>query len=71
VSALYILGIKGIAQMQTTIQKWGNSQAERLPEVIPELANMHGNDSVRITAEQDKIIIVRETNPRTNWRVTF
>ncbi|MDR0819055.1 MAG: AbrB/MazE/SpoVT family DNA-binding domain-containing protein [Oscillospiraceae bacterium] len=47
--------------MQTTIQKWGNSQAIRLPKALLELANMRYNERVRIIAEQDKIIIFRES----------
>ena len=46
--------------MQTKIQKWGNSQAIRLPKAILELAHMQDNERVRISAEQDKIIIYRE-----------
>lgn len=43
--------------MQTTIQKWGNSQAIRLPKGILETANLHENDRVEIRAEDDCIVI--------------
>jgi antitoxin MazE len=49
--------------LQTTIQKWGNSQAIRLPKAILESANMRDNERVRIIAEHDKIIILREPRP--------
>ncbi|MCL2035705.1 MAG: AbrB/MazE/SpoVT family DNA-binding domain-containing protein [Oscillospiraceae bacterium] len=45
--------------MQTTIQKWGNSQAIRLPKAILETAQLGENETVQIFAEQDKIIIKR------------
>lgn len=45
--------------MHTTIQKWGNSQAIRLPKTILETAHLRENEAVQIFAEQDKIIIKR------------
>lgn len=50
--------------MQSTIQKWGNSQAIRLPKVILEIAQIRENENVQIFAEQDKIIIKKsKSNP--------
>jgi len=43
----------------TTIQKWGNSQAVRLPKVVLEDAAMRENDRVEIRAEKGCIIISR------------
>lgn len=43
--------------MQATIQKWGNSQAIRLPKAILETAQLGENEPVQIFAERDKIII--------------
>jgi antitoxin MazE len=43
--------------MQSTIQKWGNSQAVRLPKAILEIACFAENEQVQIAAEPDKIII--------------
>jgi len=43
--------------MQATIQKWGNSQAIRLPKAILEAAQLGENEKVQIFAEHDKIII--------------
>lgn len=45
--------------MYTTIQKWGNSQAVRLPKGLLEVASMRENDSVEIRAENGCIIIRR------------
>ena len=44
--------------MYTTIQKWGNSQAVRLPKSILELANINENDKVLIKVQDGNLIIV-------------
>ncbi len=44
--------------MFTTIQKWGNSQAVRLPKAILEKASLKENDKVEIRAEEGNLIIV-------------
>ena len=43
--------------MFTKIQKWGNSQAVRLPKYILEYVSLQENDQVEITHENDAIII--------------
>lgn len=50
--------------MQSTIQKWGNSQAIRLPKAILEIAQLGENDTVQILAEQDRIIIKKSNDMR-------
>ncbi len=45
--------------MYSTVQKWGNSQAIRLPKGVLEAASLHENDRVEINAENDCIIIKR------------
>jgi antitoxin MazE len=45
--------------MFTTIQRWGNSQAIRLPKTILESLFLHENDSVEIITNDDSIIITR------------
>ncbi len=45
--------------MYATIQKWGNSQAIRLPKGILEVADLHENDRVEIEADIDRIVIKR------------
>jgi len=50
--------------MHATIQKWGNSQAIRLPKAILETASITENESVQILAEQNKIIIIKSKNKR-------
>ena len=45
--------------MFTTIQKWGNSQAVRLPKGVLEAASLNENDQVELVAEPDCIIIRR------------
>ena len=45
--------------MHAIIQKWGNSQAIRLPKGILEVADLHENDRVEIKADNDSIVIKR------------
>ncbi|MCL2433031.1 MAG: AbrB/MazE/SpoVT family DNA-binding domain-containing protein [Clostridia bacterium] len=44
--------------MITTIQKWGNSSAVRLPKAVMEAVQMRDNDRVEIIPEGEKIIIM-------------
>ena len=50
--------------MLTTIQRWGNSQAVRLPKVILESLFLHENDTVEIITDNDAIIIKKATRKR-------
>ena len=50
--------------MRTSIQKWGNSQAIRLPKAILETARLKENEPVQIFAEQDKVIIKKVATAR-------
>ncbi len=43
--------------MTGTIQRWGNSQAIRLPKAVLDLAFLKENDLVQIIVEENKIII--------------
>ena len=45
--------------MYTTIQKWGNSHAVRLPKGVLEVAALRENDPVEIKTEHNYIIIKR------------
>lgn len=58
VETMYILDLE-VRDMYTTIQKWGNSHAIRLPKGILEVADLHENDQVEIKAENDYILIKR------------
>ncbi len=44
--------------MLTTIQKWGNSKAIRLPKKILELVNLGENDKVELRISDGNIVIV-------------
>ena len=50
--------------MFTTIQRWGNSQAVRLPKTILETLFLQENDQVEIVAENDSIIIKKAARKR-------
>ncbi len=43
--------------MNTTIQRWGNSQGVRLPKIILEQSGIAENDKVQIFVEGDSIIL--------------
>ena len=48
--------------MITTIQKWGNSQAVRLPKAVLESLMLQENDQVEILADVDNdYIVIRKT----------
>ena len=42
----------------TTIQKWGNSQAVRLPKAILEMAQLNENDRVELKVQEGNLIII-------------
>jgi len=50
--------------MTTTIQKWGNSQAIRLPKAILESLLLKENDTVEIKAVNDSIVISKASRKR-------
>ena len=50
--------------MTTTIQKWGNSQAVRLPKPILESLFLQENDPVEIVAQSDCIVIRKAARKR-------
>jgi antitoxin MazE len=50
--------------MVTTIQKWGNSHAVRLPDFILETLFLQENDSVEIIAENNAITIKKTERKR-------
>ena len=52
--------------MHSTIQKWGNSQAIRLPKVILETAQIKENETVQIFAEPDRIVIKKAEKKRSH-----
>lgn len=44
--------------MYTTIQKWGNSNAIRLPKAILEMAELNENDKVELKVQDGNLIII-------------
>ncbi len=43
--------------MQSSVQKWGNSNAVRIPKPVLEAVSLKENDRVEIVAEDGQIII--------------
>lgn len=54
----FIVMIGGMA-MIGTVQKWGNSNAVRLPKAILSAAFIQENDSVVFSVEENRIIITK------------
>ena len=50
--------------MNAIIQKWGNSQAIRLPKALLETANLKENEQIQILAEPNKIVIKKIEIPK-------
>jgi len=48
----------------TTIQKWGNSQAIRIPKTVLEKLMLQENDQVEVTADDNSIIITKTMRKR-------
>ena len=44
--------------MYTTIQKWGNSQAVRIPKAILEMVQISENDKVEIRVQDGNLLII-------------
>ena len=51
--------------MQAVIQKWGNSQAVRLPRAVLNAANMRENDAVSIDVQENLITLRKLPKRRT------
>ena len=49
--------VAGVNVVFTTIQKWGNSKAVRLPRAILEKAGLYENDSVELMVREGNIVI--------------
>lgn len=51
--------------MYTTIQKWGNSQAVRIPKKVLEEAKLQESDKVEIRVQEGNLLIIPVNKPRT------
>jgi antitoxin MazE len=56
--------MRGDDIMTTTIQKWGNSQAIRLPKPVLETLSLQENDTVEIIAVNGSIVISKASRKR-------
>jgi antitoxin MazE len=45
--------------MKTTVKKWGNSAAVRIPSAVMEAADMRVEDVVDVSEEEGRIIVKR------------
>ncbi len=56
---------EGDDYMQTTIQKWGNSQGIRIPKAFLDAVGMMENDLIEINRIDDNIVITKVKNKLT------
>jgi antitoxin component of MazEF toxin-antitoxin module len=49
---------------KTTVSKWGNSLAARIPKEIASLARINEGDRLTLDLQQDGAIVLRSTRPR-------
>jgi antitoxin MazE len=45
--------------MKTTVKKWGNSAAVRIPAAVMEAADLRVEDLVEVSEEEGKIVVKR------------
>ena len=50
--------------METTIQKWGNSHAIRIPKPIMDLLFLKENDTVELKADINTIVVTKMSRRR-------
>lgn len=50
--------------MQSSVQRWGNSNAVRIPKPVLEAVHLSENDRVEIIAEGEQIIIKKCAEPK-------
>ncbi len=57
--------------MQTTLQKWGNSQGIRVPKYVLTSLNLAENDILEIKTENEQIIIARLNQKKKEHKRAF
>ena len=55
----YLLSRYVANHMKTTVKKWGNSAAVRIPSAVMEAADMRVEDVVDVSEEEGRIIVKR------------
>lgn len=56
--------------MQTTIQKWGNSQGIRIPKFLLDAVQWSDDEQIVLSADKDRIII-EKAEPKKNIMELF
>lgn len=49
--------IQGGEIMLVTLNKWGNSEAIRIPKILADTLGIHSGDQVELTIENDSLVI--------------
>ncbi len=55
---------KGLINMPTSIQKWGNSQGIRIPKIVLDSVKWAENEEVVILVKDDKLIIEKSNKSK-------
>ena len=58
-----------VRKMNVTIQKWGNSQAVRIPKYIVDAVGLHENDAMTMYVDSENRIIIER--PKTKKHITL
>ncbi len=51
-------------QNETTVSKWGNSLAVRIPQAIAKQAQLNEGDSVALAVDHEGSIVLRSARPK-------
>jgi len=57
--------------MNTTIQKWGNSQGVRIPKILLDAVNWDENEQIIIIVDNGKLIMEKAKSKRKNIKELF
>ena len=57
--------------MEAKLQKWGNSNGIRIPNVLLKALNLKSNDIVKLEQVDDKIIITKSNNKKISLKERF
>ena len=57
--------------MEIKLQKWGNSDGIRIPQVMLKSLNLKTNDKVKIEQVEDKIIITKSVTEKISLKERF
>ena len=63
--------MNGAGYVEVKLQKWGNSQAIRIPSTFLKSLKLKENDKLELVCEDDKIIISKSKNNKISLEERF